>query len=147
MSVARNRRPRSPDDPRALSFSASTICARDAWIAGASPTSSAVTIVTPPVKASARQFSVRMVFGGSCGATIAWMADSAHNASSSPSPPATIEKTKLSIRNCLTTRGRVAPIAWRTAISLCRAVSRPRNSDATLAQAMRRTKLTAPMSV
>jgi hypothetical protein len=78
---------------------------------------------------------------------IDWMADTAQRARIVPSVAATVENVRLSIRNCLTICTRVAPSAWRTAISLCRAVSRPRNNDATLAQAMSSTKLTAPSKV
>ena len=99
------------------------------------------------MKASARQFSVSVVLGGNCVATSDRIAESAHSASSTPAPPATRENTTLSTSNCFTTRDREAPSAWRTAISLCRAVSRPRNSDATFAHAISSTKPTAPSSV
>ena len=68
--MARKRPPRSLDEPRALSFSTSTSRAFEACSAGTSPTSSALISVTPPVKASARQFSVSVVFGGSCDAIV-----------------------------------------------------------------------------
>ncbi len=147
MSVARKRPPRSLDEPRARSFNISTSGVREACSAGATPTNIEVISVMPPVKTRARQLSASNVFGGNCEATTDWMAESAHIARRIPTAPAAAEKTRLSTTNCLTTRARVAPRDWRTAISLCRVVRRPRKSDATFAQAMSSTKLTAPMSV
>jgi hypothetical protein len=49
--------------------------------------------------------------------------------------------------NCAAIWPRVAPSDCRTAISRWRAASRPRNSEATLAQAISRTKPTAASSV
>ncbi len=103
--------------------------------------------VIAAVKASARQFSVSVVFGASCAATSDSIAASAQSATRTPSAPATSEKTRLSARNWRTSIARVAPSDWRTAISFCRAVRRPRNSDATFAHAMSSTKPTAPSSV
>ena len=70
ISAARKRPARSLDDPRALSFSTSTSRAFDACSAGTRPTRSALISVTPPVKTSARQLSVRIVLGGSCAAMV-----------------------------------------------------------------------------
>ena len=49
VSAARNRPARAPDDPRALSLSASTSCGRDACRPGTSPTSAALASVTATV--------------------------------------------------------------------------------------------------
>jgi hypothetical protein len=88
-----------------------------------------------------------VVFGGSCAASDDCIAHSAQIASSSPRRPAMMEKVALSATNCRTTWPRLAPSDCRNAISLWRAVRRPRNSDATLAQAISSTKPTAPSSV
>jgi len=81
----------------------------EACSAGKSPVRTAHTSVTPAVKRSARQLTVRVVFGGNWEATTDCSADSAHSASTVPSAPAAAEKIRLSTRNCRMIAGRVAP--------------------------------------
>ncbi len=61
-----------------------------------------------------------------------------------PRAPAARARTRLSVRSWRTIRPRPAPIADRTVISRRRLLPRARVRLATLTQAMRRTKPTAP---
>ena len=88
VSAARNRPARAPDDPLALSLSASTSCGRDACRPGTSPTSAALTSVTATVNHTARQFKVTAVFGGSWVLRSVCSAVSAPIASATPRTPA-----------------------------------------------------------
>ncbi len=63
-----------------------------------------------------------------------------------PAAPAKKASNRLSVINCRTIRPRPAPTAARIAISRVRAVAFASNRVATLAQAISRTKLTAPSS-
>ena len=71
----------------------------------------------------------------------------AQGATSRPSVPPRTARKRLSVRNCRINRARLAPSAMRTAISLCRVAVRAVVRLATLAQAIRRTKPTAPNKI
>ena len=63
-----------------------------------------------------------------------------------PTMAAGIASTTLSVRSCLTSRRRPAPIEARTASSVCRADPRASSRPATLTMAMIRMSPTAPAS-
>jgi hypothetical protein len=67
-------------------------------------------------------------------------------ASNVPTIPPADARSKLSMRSCLITRPRDAPIARRTPISLLRAAERTATSVATLAQATMSTNATMPIN-
>ena len=66
--------------------------------------------------------------------------------SAEPSAAPAKESSTLSVSSCRTMRPRLAPIAARMAISRRRPMARANSRLATLAQAISRTKLTAPAS-
>ena len=125
-------------------FTASVKSVRAAWSAGATPNRIPVTSATPAVNAKTRQSIPTVASRGVSAGSIAFSHDMAPAANSSPlDPPATPSRT-LSVRSCRQTRQRPAPSAARIAISFCRTAERASNRLATFAQAINRTRPTAP---
>jgi hypothetical protein len=115
------------------------------------PNTSPVAIETPRAKRSTRPSSVTDVKrnrkDGSPTPEMRSSRESVstpHSESRTPATPPASERTTLSVSSCRTMRRRPAPIATRIATSRPRVEARASMSAATLAQAMSRTKVTAP---
>ena len=103
---------------------------------------------SPAAKPRTTQFTprppmVRRVLKAVCAGTALANSGSPQTARKTPSAPPQMESTRLSTRNCLTRRARVAPSAERMAISRWRRTAWLSSRFATLAQAMSSTKTTA----
>ncbi len=98
----------------------------------------------PRAKASADASTVTSSRRGRSGGASATSAATPTRATSAPAIPAATASTTLSVRSWRTRRARPAPTAARTTISRPRAEARASSRLATLAQAMSRTKPTAP---
>ena len=121
----------------------STLAVRQA---GAVPKSSPVTIVSPSANhrtvPSIRTAGIGSVPGGNM-----WLiVRTAQAAIKNPPRPPVIETTKLSTNNWRSSRLRRAPMAVRTASSVCLAAARASSRFAMLAQAISSTKTTAHRS-
>ncbi|CAM4509941.1 hypothetical protein MYXA107069_23205 [Myxococcus xanthus] len=96
------------------------------------------------VNTSGRASSRTWLARGSASPTSATNASVPHNASSIPSTPPARDSTRLSVRNCATSRPRLAPSAARMDTSRPRAAIRANSRLATLLHAASSTKPTAP---
>ena len=116
---------------------------RDVWSAGTAPINSPVATEMPNVKAittaSMRMSAARGMLG-----TIATSDRTLQYAMPRPRMLPASDSMTLSVRSCLMSTQRSAPNAVRIATSFCRDVTRARSRLATLAQAISRTKPTAP---
>ena len=128
--------------------SLSVLCkfARHDCNAGTIPNASPVTTAMPSVNATTVPSIASSFTRGRFVGLKATSARTVHHASSSPIAPPTSDNNRLSVSNCrMRSHGR-APSAVRIATSFCRAAARASSRFATLAQAIRRTKPTAPRS-
>src|ERR1022692_392258 len=130
---------------RPPSFKASFRSRRVACQAGAHPNKTPASIVVARVKSRTGKFrrtsaSERSMPRG----IIAMIVFSRAHAKPRPNTPPEAAKAKLSIRNWTKIRPREAPTDARTATSFCRVAPRASNRLATLTQAIKRTKPTAP---
>ena len=131
-----------------LSLSVAFRSVRDALNAGISPNKAPVNTETPSVNTNTRQSSVMPDPCSPIRGILPGLIESSPRTPKYPRPrpsrpPASDNKT-LSVSSCRIRRPRPAPIAARMAISRCRMVARASRRFATLAQAMRSTRLTAP---
>ncbi len=114
--------------------------------AGASPASMPVTSERTRVKARTPASTPTSLTRGSWSPRNATMSLTPKPARKRPSAPPATARSSVSANICCRTRRRLAPSAVRTAISLRRPRVFARTRLATLAQAIRRTKPTAPRS-
>src|SRR6266849_3951986 len=133
--------------PRAPNLRDSVRAARDECRAGARPKIKPVKIARPPVRPSTRQSMCTSIKRGVSAGSRALSKESPFVARINPSRPPTDASSTLSVSSCLTMRHRPAPKATRMPTSFSRVASRERVRLATLAQAIRRTSVTAPNSM
>jgi hypothetical protein len=147
--MLRRRRPREPPDvPLPLDLSVPLRSMRELCSAGTSPKMMPVTIEIIRVKPSTRPSIDNSFRRGSSDSALSGTDEmsrfSPHDDSSRPMMPPSAESRMLSVSNCWMRRRRPAPSASLTAISLCREAERASSRLATLAHAIRSTRLTAP---
>ena len=121
--------------------------ARDAPRDGAKPKRTPVAIESAALNPSTIQSILISPARGRSKAMILGIARRAQAASSTPSAPPAIDNRTLSARSCRIRRLRAAPSAERTANSRVREPARTNSRPATFAQAISRTKPTAPNSI
>ena len=136
-----------PVPVRPPSLSASPGSTRDAYHAGAQPNSNPDNMVAAKVTARTGRSSLQAGLGRQ-----GPLRHDSHQPAQQNNPqtaaqhPSDDARRLLSVRNWAKILSRVPPMEPRTAISLCRAVPLANKRLATLTQAMRRTKPTAPNS-
>ncbi len=133
----------APDDP---SFRPDEGFAPEAWKAGASPKATAATTQAP--RAKSRTVVSRRISdtrGRSAGSQALSPFNPAKARPTPRAPPETARRMP-SARNCRSRRARLAPSAVRMATSRARPLARASRRLATLAQAMAKTRPTAPSS-
>ncbi len=117
---------------------------RAASSAGTRPKKIPVNSDTPNVKPRTGRLTVTSRNVDSDAGAIAINAFVPHHASARPRTPPSADSITLSVSNCLTILQRLAPSPVRTAISFRREVARASKRFATLAQAINKTRPTAP---
>ena len=144
-NALRAQPPRTPSaDPLPPWRRPSARSTRETCHAGARPNTRLAASEMPRAKASADASTVTSSRRGRSGGASATSVVTPTRAISAPAIPATTASTTLSVRSWRTSRARPAPTAARTTISRPRAEARASSRLATLAQAMSRTKATAP---
>ena len=137
------------------SFSAVARSGFEERTAGKSPNRTTVTSAIATVKAITRKSSTGMAACRLLVSVRRGILPGATNSnrrtpkapSAKPSPVPAAASMALSVKSSLTTCHRPAPMAARTAISFCREAARASNRLATLAQAISRTRPTAPSRI
>ena len=141
-------RPRArPGVPRVPSRSASFRSGREESRAGRTPNRRPVRTDTPSVNRSTRASTTIGRKRGTSAGMESCRRSTPHSASRAPKTPPARDSMTLSVRSCRRRRARPAPNEARIAISFCRAAARDSSRLATLAQAMSRTKATAPRRI
>jgi hypothetical protein len=128
---------------RLASRSASPAGVRAAYIAGATPNTTPVSIASTTANDTARQSSAMSLFDWNAGGPNRTRIATSPRASGSPVTAPMSASATLSVASCRTIRSRVAPRAVRSATSRARAAPRASNRFATFAQAMSSTNATA----
>ena len=143
--AARTRRPRTPSDPvRPPSFRCAPESRRAAWSAGTMPKSRPVSRDAPRAYAiTCRSTAMFASRGRPAGARVC-RSSVHHAATSRPAAPPIRPSSRLSVSIWRSSRRRPAPSAARIASSRCLEAARVSSRFATLAQAISRTKHTAP---
>ena len=148
MSALRTRPLPSPPPPvRVPDLSELLRSTCDACQAGTSPKMAPVRSETSNVNPSTEASNWMVLMRGMLCGTVLINASVPHCGISSPSPPPSADKRRLSVSNCRIIRARLAPIAARKAISLPRADARARRRFATFALAISNTHPTAPNKI
>ena len=128
----------------ALSLSAPIRSGLEAWSAGANPKMMPTSTVVKNVNAITRPSRLTCASRGTSGGLSAIKPWTAQRATNNPHEPPINARKVLSVSNCRISRQRLAPSAARVAISRCLVDARARRRLATVAQAISRTKPTAP---
>ena len=139
-------RPRAVLVPRTPSFSVSERRRREVLSAGASPDTIPASSERETVKIRTRVSRCISAARGKVVGNIARAALVPQLATTNPSPPPVIASSRLSIRDCRSSRHRPAPSAARIVNSRIRPVERTSNRLLTFTQAISKTKPTAPSS-